>query len=101
MLMSLPAPRGNDKLRLGELTMFTKTLMALTATAWIALGAATVMPASAQAGEGLTLVNYAPCYENPSAAGCPGYYGPEQNITAEPRYRHAAHRQHNMTRQHG
>jgi hypothetical protein len=42
--------------------MFSKTAIALAVTLF-AVGAAALTPAMA---------NYAPCYENPAAKGCPG-----------------------------
>lgn len=45
--------------------MLTRTLVALAATASLAMGAAALTPAQA---------NYDRCYENPAATGCPGNY---------------------------
>ena len=45
--------------------MLRKTLMVLTATSSLAVGAAALTPAQA---------NYDRCYENPAATGCPGNY---------------------------
>ena len=45
--------------------MLRKTLVALAATASLAVGAAALTPAMA---------NYDRCYENPAATGCPGNY---------------------------
>ena len=45
--------------------MLRKTLVALFATASLAVGAAALTPAMA---------NYDYCYENPAAVGCPGNY---------------------------
>ena len=45
--------------------MLRKTLVALVATASLAVGAAALTPAMA---------NYDYCYENPAAVGCPGNY---------------------------
>jgi hypothetical protein len=79
--------------------MLTKTPLALAAATSLALGAAALLPATGSAanGAGLILANYAPCYENPSAAGCPGYVGPAQsNLSAsvtEHHSRHLAHEQ--------
>ena len=52
--------------------MFNKTAVALAAASLVLVAAAT-SPASA---------NYDPCYENPSAKGCPGNY----DVTQEPFY---------------
>jgi hypothetical protein len=87
--------------------MLTKTRLALAAATSMALGAAALLPATASAanGAGLILANYAPCYENPAAAGCPGYIGPAKsklsaNVT-EHRSRHLAHEQRMPTRPRG
>ena len=53
--------------------MLRKTLVALVATASLAVGAAALTPAMA---------NYDYCYENPAAVGCPGNY----DVTKEPFY---------------
>ena len=53
--------------------MLRKTLVALAATASLAVGAAALTPAMA---------NYDRCYENPAATGCPGNY----DVTKEPFY---------------
>jgi hypothetical protein len=53
--------------------MLKKTLVALAATASLAVGAAALTPAMA---------NYDRCYENPTATGCPGNY----DVTKEPFY---------------
>jgi len=45
--------------------MLRKSLVALVATASLAVGAAALTPAMA---------NYDYCYENPAAVGCPGNY---------------------------
>ena len=45
--------------------MLKKTLVALAATAPLAMGAAAITPAMA---------NYPHCYENPSATDCPGNF---------------------------
>jgi hypothetical protein len=69
--------------------MRTKTSLALVAAALLAVGVPVFGPAMTTEGNaGITLVNYSFCSENPSARGCPGYYGSEQtNLN-----RHAAHR---------
>jgi hypothetical protein len=68
--------------------MLTKTAIALAATASVVLGAAALTPAAA---------NYAPCYENPAAPGCPGNY----DIAKKPLAKRAAHEQSSSTRHHG
>ena len=73
--------------------MLRKTLVALAATASLAVGAAALTPAMA---------NYDRCYENPAATGCPGNY----DVTKEPFYiaphaKGASHEQSRATRHHG
>jgi hypothetical protein len=70
--------------------MFIKTAIAL-AAASLALGAAAVTPAMA---------NYAPCYENPAATGCPGNYEVNQHTTAQS-YKGAEHPTRHTTHHHG
>jgi hypothetical protein len=67
--------------------MLSKTAIVL-AAASLALGAAALTPAMA---------NYAPCYENPAAAGCPGA---PSNMTAHS-YKGAEHQTRHNTRHHG
>ena len=73
--------------------MLRKTLVALAATASLAVGAA-ALPAMA---------NYDRCYENPAATGCPGNY----DVTKEPfyvaphGYKGAAHEQSRAARHNG
>jgi hypothetical protein len=68
--------------------MLTKTAIALAAITSVALGAAALTPASA---------NYAPCYENPAAIGCPGNY----DVAKKPLAKRAAHEQSSWTRHRG
>ena len=68
--------------------MFSKTAIAL-AAASLALGATAVTPAMA---------NYAPCYENPAAAGCPGEVNPK---TSAQSYQGAEHQTRHTIRHHG
>jgi hypothetical protein len=70
--------------------MFSKTAIAL-AVASLALGAAAGTPA---------MSNYAPCYENPAAAGCPGNYQANQSTTAHS-YKGAEHPTRHTTHHHG
>jgi hypothetical protein len=70
--------------------MFSKTAIAL-AAASLALGATAVTPATA---------NYAPCYENPAAAGCPGNYQVNPKASA-PSYQGAEHQTRHTIRHHG
>ena len=66
--------------------MLRKTLVALAATASLAVGAAALTPAMA---------NYDRCYENPAATGCPGNY----DVTKEPSmWRHISTRERRMSR---
>ena len=67
--------------------MFSKTAIALAAASF-AVGAAALTPAMA---------NYAPCVENPSAKGCPGYI----NTTTPNSYKGAEHQTRHTTRHHG
>jgi hypothetical protein len=68
--------------------MFSKTAIAL-AAASLALGLDFLTPANA---------NYAPCYENPAAAGCPGQIN--QN-TAAHSYKGAEHPTRHTIHHHG
>jgi hypothetical protein len=67
--------------------MLSKTAIALLAASF-ALGAAALTP---------VMANYAPCVENPSAKGCPGYI----NTTTQNSYRGAEHQTRHTTRHHG
>lgn len=67
--------------------MFSKTAIAL-AVASLALGAAAGTPAMA---------NYAPCYENPAATGCPGDINPKSTANSH----RAEHPMPHTTRHHG
>jgi hypothetical protein len=72
--------------------MLTKASIALIAAALFAVGVPAIGSAmTTQDGARMTLVNYSFCTENPSARGCPGYLGSEQNNLT----RHAAHRPNN------
>jgi hypothetical protein len=71
----------------GGPVMFSKTAIAL-AAASIAVGAFAIAPAMA---------NYAPCVENTSTKGCPGYI----NSTTQNSYKGAEHHTRYMTRHHG
>jgi hypothetical protein len=71
--------------------MLAKSPLALAAAVSLALGIASLVPAtaSAETKTGLMMINYSFCYENPSAPTCPGYSGPEQknltgNLTSHP-----------------
>jgi hypothetical protein len=68
--------------------MFSKTAIAF-AAASLALGLAFLTPANA---------NYAPCYENPAAAGCPGEVNPK---TSAQSYQGAEHQTRHTIRHHG
>jgi hypothetical protein len=68
--------------------MLSKTAIALVAAS-LALGFAALTPAMA---------NYAPCYENPAAAGCPGEI--KQN-TPTHSYKGAEHQTRHTIRHHG
>ena len=70
--------------------MFSKTAITL-AAASLALGATAVTSATA---------NYAPCYENPAATGCPGNYQVNQNTGAHS-YKGAEHPTRHTIRHHG
>ena len=67
--------------------MLRKTLVALAATASLAVGAAALTPAMA---------NYDRCYENPAATGCPGNY----DVTKEAN-KGASHEQSRAARHNG
>ena len=67
--------------------MFSKTAFAL-AAASLALAATAVTPAMA---------NYAPCYENPAASGCPGDINPKATANSH----RAEHPTPHTTRHHG
>ena len=68
--------------------MFSKTAIGL-AAALLVLAAGAFTPAMA---------NYAPCYENPAAKGCPGEIN--QSTSAQS-YRGAEHQMRSTTRHHG
>ena len=68
--------------------MSSKTTIALAAVSFV-VGVAALTPAVA---------NYAPCYENPEATGCPGAIN--QNTKAQ-NYRAAGHQTHQTSRHHG
>ena len=74
--------------------MLRKTLVALVATASLAVSAAALTPAMA---------NYDFCYENPSAVGCPGNYDvtKEAFYVAPHSYRGASHEQSRALGHHG
>ena len=68
--------------------MISKAAIAF-AAASLALGLAFLTPANA---------NYAPCYENPAAAGCPGEVNPK---TSAQSYQGAEQQTRHTTRHHG
>jgi len=74
--------------------MLRTTLVALAATASLAVSAAAFTPAMA---------NYDFCYENPSAVGCPGNYDvtKEAFYVAPHGYRGASHEQSRALGHHG
>ena len=74
--------------------MLRKTLVALTATGSLAVGAAALTPAMA---------NYDFCYENPAAVGCPGNYDVTKEAFYVPphSYKTASHEQSHAARHHG
>ena len=74
--------------------MLRKTLVALSATASLAVGAAALTPAMA---------NYDRCYENPSATGCPGNYDvtKESFYVAPHSYKGASHEPSRAARHNG
>lgn len=74
--------------------MLRKTLVALAATASLAVSAAALTPAMA---------NYDFCYENPAATGCPGNYDVtnESFYVAPHSYKGASHEQSRAARHNG
>jgi hypothetical protein len=74
--------------------MLKKTLVALVATASLAVGAAALTPAMA---------NYDYCYENPASVGCPGNYDvtKEAFYVAPHSYKTVSHEQSHAARHHG
>jgi hypothetical protein len=72
--------------------MLRNTLVALAATASLAVGAASLTPAMA---------NYDRCYENPAATGCPGNYDVTKEAFYVAPHKGASHEQSRAARHNG